>query len=105
MARTTFSGPVKSDNGFEGDITGNATLVNLTVTGDSALGNAATDKVGFYGATTIVQYDTTGTVTGFVAGSGTAAKDDSTFTGNTGTTAYTVGDIVRALKQLGLIKA
>ena len=25
MARTTFSGPVKSDNGFEGDITGNVT--------------------------------------------------------------------------------
>lgn len=25
MARTTFSGPVKSDNGFEGDITGNIT--------------------------------------------------------------------------------
>jgi hypothetical protein len=23
MARTTFSGPVKSDNGFEGSITGN----------------------------------------------------------------------------------
>lgn len=25
MAQTTFSGPVKSDNGFEGDITGNVT--------------------------------------------------------------------------------
>lgn len=25
MSRTTFSGPVKSDNGFEGDITGNIT--------------------------------------------------------------------------------
>ena len=25
MARTTFSGPVKSDNGFEGDVTGNVT--------------------------------------------------------------------------------
>ena len=25
MARTTFSGPVKSDNGFEGDITGGVT--------------------------------------------------------------------------------
>jgi len=39
MARTTFSGPVKSDNGFEGDITGNITgdvTGNLTgnVTGD-----------------------------------------------------------------------
>lgn len=25
MARTTFSGPVKSDNGFEGAVTGNVT--------------------------------------------------------------------------------
>ena len=25
MARTTFSGPVKSDNGFEGNVTGNVT--------------------------------------------------------------------------------
>ena len=32
MARTTFSGPVASDNGFEGDVTGNvaATLVTAT---------------------------------------------------------------------------
>jgi cytoskeletal protein CcmA (bactofilin family) len=27
MARTTFSGPVKSDNGFEGNITGNVSGV------------------------------------------------------------------------------
>lgn len=37
MSRTTFSGPVKSDNGFEGnitgDVTGNVTAVNLTTTG------------------------------------------------------------------------
>jgi hypothetical protein len=32
MARTTFSGPVKSDNGFEGNITGDVTgEVNATV--------------------------------------------------------------------------
>lgn len=32
MARTTFSGPVASDNGFEGDVVGNvsATLVTAT---------------------------------------------------------------------------
>ena len=43
MARTTFSGPVKSDNGFEGDIVGNvsATLVtaaNVTATGTLVIG-------------------------------------------------------------------
>lgn len=60
-------------------------------------------KVAFYGSTPVVQYSTTGTTTGFTAGSGTASKDDSTYTGDTGTTAYTVGDIVKALKTCGLI--
>lgn len=61
-------------------------------------------KIGFYGlATPVAQHSTTGTTTGFTAGSGTAAKDDSTFTGNTGSTAYTIGDIVKALKTCGLI--
>lgn len=50
----------------------------------------------------IVQQSTTGTTTGFTAGSGTAAKSDSTFTGGSGT-AYTIGDIVKALKAQGLL--
>jgi len=41
MSRTTFSGPVKSDNGFEGNVTGNvtgsATLPTYTVTSANAL--------------------------------------------------------------------
>lgn len=32
MARTTFSGPVKSDNGFEGSMTGTTAAVTGTVT-------------------------------------------------------------------------
>ena len=34
MARTTFSGPVKSDNGFERDITGDVTAATITATGN-----------------------------------------------------------------------
>lgn len=34
MARTTFSGPVKSDNGFEGNITGDVTAATITATGN-----------------------------------------------------------------------
>lgn len=60
---------------------------------------------GFFGVTPVAQPSTTGTTTGFTAGSGTSANDDSTYTGNTGSTAYTVGDIVLALKNLGLIAA
>lgn len=69
------------------------------------IGTATTQKIGFFNATPVVQPATTGTTTGFTAGSGTAAKDDSTFTGNTGSAAYTVGDIVKALKNLGLLAA
>lgn len=75
-----------------------------TGTGKHVFGDAtANTLIGFHAATPVVQYTTTGTVTGFTAGAGTAARDDSTYTGNTGTKAYTVGDIVRALKLLGLI--
>jgi|Laugresu1bdmlbdd_1035124.scaffolds.fasta_scaffold202749_2 hypothetical protein len=41
MARTTFSGPVKSDNGFEGAIVGNVTgnvVGNLTGSVDASAG-------------------------------------------------------------------
>jgi hypothetical protein len=47
MARTTFSGPVKSDNGFEGDITGNVAATTITATGAiSGLTLAATGTGG-----------------------------------------------------------
>jgi hypothetical protein len=88
MSRTTFSGPVKSDNGFEG--------ADFSITDDA---------VGFFGATPVAQPDTTGTTTGFTAGTGSAVLAGSTFTGDTGTAAYTVGDIVKALKDLGLLAA
>ena len=60
-------------------------------------------NVGFYGQPAQAQPDTTGTTTGFTAGAGTAVLDDSTFTGDTGTIAYTIGDAVKHLKALGLL--
>lgn len=71
--------------------------------GGVQVGQSATDKVGFFGETPVVQPSSTGETTGFTAGSGTAANDDSTFTGDVGSTAYTIGDIVKHLKTLGLI--
>ena len=49
MARTTFSGPVKSDNGFEGDIAGDVTVTNfvkLTAIHTAALPTAAAANAG-----------------------------------------------------------
>ena len=59
----------------------------------------------FFNAAPITQPNTTGTTTGFTAGTGTTVVSGSTFTGNTGATAYTIGDVVNALKRLGLIAA
>jgi hypothetical protein len=64
---------------------------------------ASTATLAFFGGTAVSQQNTTGTTVGFTAGAGTAVLSDSTFTGNTGTTAYTIGDVVRALKQYNLL--
>lgn len=75
-----------------------------TTTG-TKIGTATTQKLGFWNVTPVAQYATTGTATGFTAGAGTNVQDVSTFTGNTGSTAYTIGDIVRALKLCGVMAA
>jgi hypothetical protein len=79
-----------------------ANIVLNTTTG-TKIGTATTQKLGFYNSTPVVQPNTTGTTTGFTAGGGSAVDSAATFTGNTGSTAYTIGDIVKALKTLGLL--
>ena len=67
------------------------------------IGNA-TGKIGFYAATPVVQQAGVAvSSSGFTAGTGTAVKDDSTFTGGTGSVAYHISDVVLALKNLGLL--
>jgi len=78
---------------------------DMGLTTGLTIGTAATQKLGFYNATPVAQQATTGTTTGFTANSGTTVRDDSTFTGGSGTKAYRVSDIVLALKNLGLLAA
>jgi hypothetical protein len=98
---TTDSGE-KVVFGKDLDISGDHDLIIGTGTG-TKIGTAATQKIGFFNATPVVQQNGTNEGTGFTAGSGTTTRDDSTFTGNVGTTAYRINDIVKALKNLGIL--
>jgi hypothetical protein len=79
-------------------------IVFNTSTG-TKIGTATSQKLAFYNSTPIVQPTASVDVTGFVAGSGTASKSDSVWAGASGASAYTVGGIVTALKNLGLLAA
>jgi hypothetical protein len=50
-----------------------------------------------------VQQAGTGETTGVSGGSGTNIHANATFTGNVGSAAYTISDVVKALKNLGLL--
>lgn len=84
--------------------TNGAVSIGLTTIGVINIG-ASTSTIGHFGATAVGQQSTTGTSTGFTAGGGTTATSTSTYTGGTGASAYTVGDIVLALKHYGLLAA
>lgn len=81
-----------------------ATIVSDATTGIK-IGTATTQKLGFFNSTPIVQPAASADTTGFAAGSGTASKSDSVWTGASGASAYTVGGIVTQLKALGLLAA
>lgn len=59
--------------------------------------------LGFFAATPVGQQTHSGVTTGFSAATGTAVLSGSTFTGNVGSGAYTLGDVVAALKKYGLL--
>jgi hypothetical protein len=69
------------------------------------LGASATDKVGLFGQTPAAQPTAATNVHTVAAGSTTTVFANTTFDGSIGSTAYTLGDIVAALKTLGLIKS
>lgn len=70
----------------------------------TVLGQSASDLVGFYGVTPVAQPGSpSGNTHTPTAGSTTSVFVNTTFDGSTGSTAYTVGDIVKALKSIGIL--
>ncbi len=67
------------------------------------LGQSASELIGFWGATPIVQPVPAANVHTVAAGSVTSVFVNTTFDGSNGSSAYTVGDIVAALKAAGLL--
>jgi len=61
------------------------------------IGGATTELIGFWNATAIVQPTTAVAAATFVANAGTAVNDASTFDG------YTLGKVVKALRNMGLL--
>ena len=99
---TTTNSGEKVVFGKDLDISGDHDLIIGTSTG-TKIGTATSQKIGFFNATPVVQPATTGTTTGTSGGSGTALHANATFTGGVGSAAYTVGDIVKALKDIGIL--
>ena len=77
-------------------------IIINTSTG-TKIGTGTTQKIGFWNATPVAQQAGTGETVGFTAGAGTNVTDASTFTGNVGSTAYRISDIVKALKNIGAL--
>jgi hypothetical protein len=69
----------------------------------TSFGQATTELISFYNVTPVAQQSGTGNTHTSAAGSTTTVFTNTTFDGSTGSTAYTVGDIVKALKAYGLL--
>ena len=102
-ARTTLGVGTGDSPTFAGlTIADTGNIVLATGTG-TKIGTATGQKLGFYNATPVAQHSSTGETAGATGSSGTTVHVTATFTGNVGSTAYTISDIVKALKNLGLL--
>ena len=84
---------------------GSGDNIVLSTTNGTKIGTATNQLLGFYNQTPITRPSSTGVTTnGFTAnGPAGGVHADSRFTGNIGTNAYTISDVVAHLKSLGLL--
>ncbi len=76
--------------------------IQLATGTGTKIGLSASEKLGLWGVTPVVQVQPTG-ASGYAAIGGTNVDSDDTWTGGVGSQIYSVGDIVRALKLVGVI--
>ena len=101
--RTTLGVGTGDSPTFGGLTIADAGNVVLATGTGTKIGTATGQKIGFYNATPVAQQAGTGETTGASGGSGTNVHVNATFTGNVGSAAYTISDIVKALKNLGIL--
>ena len=103
--------PLTVTAGADLTLTSSSGAVNVNADGridlnsnDVLVGNAS-GSIGFYGLTPVTQHNSNGQTVGFSQNTGTEVRDTSTFTGGSdmGNEAYTIGDVIRALKNVGLL--
>lgn len=117
-----YSMEIRNGSGFAEYFVSGGTnnVLTGTATGDSGVrpsgsltyhigGTVSTIKVtagnllGFYNATAVAQQNGTGNTTTVAAGSTTSVFTNTTFSGGVGSTGYTIGDVVKAMKNYGLL--
>jgi hypothetical protein len=98
-------GPGKSEDHKYGDIIIGTLNPAQTPTafGNIYISGDPRQKIGFFGNTPVVRPTDTGITGSWNQNGGSEVRNESSFTGGIGNKAYTIGDIVRALKQLGLL--
>lgn len=96
ISATTLTDGTASLSG--GSLTGG---INLNAQGQVNLASIGT--MGVFGATPVPQQVPAGVVAGHTSGAGAALNVGDTFTGGIGASAYTLGDVVSALKNLGFL--
>jgi hypothetical protein len=84
---------------------GDTVAIAFNTTTGSKIGTSTSQKFAFWNATPAAQQTYSGDVTVSAAGATNTVFRNTTFTGGLGGSAYTIGDLVKALIKLGVLPA